>query len=197
MRACIVRIVIAACLILGSLATAVAQMGHGGHGGASPGQGRQGGGMAGVPAWVQQLPPEQQEVVRRTMEARHRELFPVLMRIRAVQAQLVAELSAEQVNTKVVDQLVGSLNELRTRVDRTRVQTILELKQQGVPTDRLIHHIMERGVFGGGPGGAHGGGGGGMCPMMRGRGGQGSGHGSGMMGGMGPQDTGEGGHEGH
>jgi Spy/CpxP family protein refolding chaperone len=196
MRASIVRIVIAACLVLGS-GTAAAQMGHGGHGGESPGRGLQGGGPAGVPAWVQQLPPEQQDVVRKTMEARHSELFPVLMRIRAVQAQLVAELSAEQVNTKAVDQLVGSLNELRTRVDRTRVQTVLELKQQGIPVDRLIHHIMERGVFGGEAGGGHGGGGG-MCPMMRGHGGgHGGGPGGGATGGTGALGSGAGGHEGH
>jgi len=126
-----------------------------------------------MPFWARNLPPEQQQALEKIHETRSRTIYPLMMQLRARQAQLMAELAAEKVNRQNVDQTLKQINDIQARLNREQADLMLEIK------DKFPQAMMRGMMMGMGPGmGMMGGSGQGgmMCPMM----GQG-----GMMGGGG------------
>jgi Spy/CpxP family protein refolding chaperone len=141
---------------------------------------------------MSRLTQQQQEALQNLQQTKFREVYPLVLQLRARRAQLVAELGQDKVNRNAVDQAIKEMNAIRTRIDQHRVDLVMRVKELGLPPEvfgsMLMHHGL-KGLFGrdmdggmrGGMGRGMGGGmGGGMCPKM----GQG-GMGHGMMSGMG------------
>jgi Spy/CpxP family protein refolding chaperone len=186
-------------LLAMTLIPALAQQQH--QHGATPGQPPAGGEVQpspGVPQggphsqMMSRLTQQQQEALQNLQQTKFREVYPLVLQLRASRAQLVAELGQDKVNRNAVDQAIKEMNAIRTRIDQHRVDLVMRLKELGLPPEvfgsMLMHHGL-KGLFGrdmdgamrGGMRGGMGGGmGGGMCPRM----GQG-GMGHGMMSGMG------------
>jgi Spy/CpxP family protein refolding chaperone len=127
-----------------------------------------------MPFWARNLPPEQQQALEKIHETRSRTIYPLMMQLRARQAQLMAEVAAEKVNRQNVDQTLKQINDIQARLNREQADLMIEIK------DKFPQAMMRGMMMGMGPGmgmmGGSGQGSGMMCPMM----GQG-----GMMGGGG------------
>ncbi len=122
-----------------------------------------------MPPWVRNLPPEQQKQFQQIFETRTRTIYPLVLQVRAKQAQLMADLSQENVNRRQVDQTLKQINDLQAQLTRAQVDLMLEVKQT---LPRVFMHFMMKGPgmgigMMGGPG----------MGMM------GGGHGMGTMGG--------------
>lgn len=130
-----------------------------------------------MPPWIRNLPPEQQKQFQQIFETRTRTIYPLVFQVRAKQAQLMADLSQENVNRRQVDQTLKQINDLQAQLTRAHVDLMLEVKQT---LPQVFMHFMMKG-----PGmgvGMMG------CPGMGMMGGpgmgmMGGGHGMGTMGG--------------
>ncbi|MFW6324329.1 MAG: periplasmic heavy metal sensor, partial [Desulfovibrionales bacterium] len=97
--------------------------------------------------WQQPLTQEQQQAVQQVYETKVTQVYPLNMRIKAVRAELVAELHSEQVDQGAVDQLVSRLSDLRTELVRQQIDMFLQLKRADVPVHMLPG--MMQGMMGG------------------------------------------------
>lgn len=140
-------------------------------------------GQGWLPPWVQTLSPERQAVFQRIYEARTGIVYPLMLQLRAQQAQLQAELAQNDVNQQAIDRTLKQINDLEAQINRAKVDLLLEVKKE-FPQAFLRHGLMGPGMgmgfgMGGGMGMMDGG-----CPgqgMMG--GGMMGGPGMGMMGG--------------
>jgi Spy/CpxP family protein refolding chaperone len=151
------------------------------------------------------LTQQQQEALQSLQETKFREVYPLVLQLRAIRAQLVAELGQEKVNRNAVNQTIKEMNAIRTGIDQHRVDLVLRIKEMDLPPGIFGSMLMRHGLGGlfgrdmaegsmagrgmgggmmgggmGGMGGMGGGMGGGMrCPMMMGHGGMDNGNGAG------------------
>lgn len=144
-------------------------------------------GQGWLPPWVQTLSPEKQAAFQRIYETRTGIIYPLMLQLRAQQAQLQADLAQNDVNQQAVDQTLKQINNLEAQINRAKVDLLLEVKKE-FPQAFLRHGLMGPGMgMGFGMGGGMGMMGGG-CPGMGMGGSMMGGHGmmGGKIGGGGP-----------
>jgi hypothetical protein len=137
-------------------------------------------GQGWLPPWAQSLSAEKKAAVQRIYETRTGVIYPLMLQLRAQQAQLQAELAQDNVNQKTINQILDQINNLEAKINRAQVDLMLDIKKE-LPQAFMRHAMMGSGMgLGTGGMGIMGGG----CPMGMMGGGMMGGGGQGMMGGM-------------
>jgi Spy/CpxP family protein refolding chaperone len=94
------------------------------------------------------LSQEQVEGLENLHQIKFREVYPLVLQLRAKRAQLVSELGQERVNMGGVNQVIKEMNSLRTRIDQHRVDLIMRIREMRLPGDVFGSMLMSHGLRG-------------------------------------------------